>query len=58
MPARMPSGAVQVKASIPRPPAFDTAAASSGVAALPIGAWTTGTVKPRRRQNGVPRPIG
>jgi hypothetical protein len=40
-------------ASMPRPPAFETAAASSGVAASPIGAWTTGTLKPQRTQNGV-----
>jgi hypothetical protein len=38
---------------MPSPPAFETALASSGVAALPTGACTTGAVIPRRRQNGV-----
>jgi hypothetical protein len=40
---------VQVK----RPPAFETAAASSGVAALPMGAWTSGALSPSMRQKGV-----
>jgi hypothetical protein len=55
--ARMMSGtdpvAVQVSASMPRPPAFETAAASSGVVALPTGACTTGAVRPSLRQSGV-----
>jgi hypothetical protein len=38
---------------MPSPPAFETAPASAGVAALPTGACTTGAVSPRRRQNGV-----
>jgi hypothetical protein len=32
---------------------FETAAASSGVVALPTGACTTGAVRPSRRQSGV-----
>jgi hypothetical protein len=44
---------VQLNASMPSPPAFETAATSCGVVALPTGAWTTGAVIPRRRQNGV-----
>ncbi len=38
---------------MPRPPAFETAAASSGVAAEPIGAWMTGTAIPSRSHKGV-----
>src|SRR5215212_2168905 len=47
-----PAG-VQVSASMPRPPAFETAATSSGVVALPTGACTTGAVRSSMRQSGV-----
>ena len=40
--ARVWAGSAQDKASMPRPPALDTAAASSGVVALPKGAWMMG----------------
>jgi hypothetical protein len=43
----------QVKASMPRAPALLTAAASSGRARPPIGAWTIGMSIPARRQSGV-----
>src|SRR5262245_48312129 len=51
--SRMAPGGVQVSASMPRPPAFETAAASWGVDALPIGACTTGAVRSSLRQSGV-----
>src|SRR5215218_8982608 len=53
MRSRIDAGGVQVNASMPRPPAFETAAASSGVDALPTGACTIGAVRPSLRQNGV-----
>ena len=47
------SGDVHVSGSIPSAPAFETAAASVGVTAPPIGARTTGASMPRRSHSGV-----
>lgn len=46
-------GVIQVRASIPSPPALATAAASSGVAADPMGACTIGNWMPNWSHNGV-----
>ena len=45
----------QVTASVPSAPAFETAAASSGVEALPIGAWTIGCLMLRVSDSDVVR---
>src|SRR5579859_518861 len=47
------AGFVQLRAIVPSAPAFDTAAASAGTDAPPIGACTIGTSIPRRSQTGV-----
>src|SRR5262249_40038910 len=40
---RTSSRLLQVRASMPRPPALETAATRAGVAPRPTGAWTRGT---------------
>jgi len=52
-PGRSPEGGRQVTASVPRPPAFETAAASSGRVALPMGACITGCSTPSASHSGV-----
>ncbi len=42
-----------VTASIPNPPALDTAATKAGHEALPIGAWIIGNRTPKRSQSEV-----
>ena len=51
--ASISSGSSHVTDNIPSPPALLTAAASSGTAIPPIGAWTIGSGIPTSRQNGV-----
>src|SRR4051812_7335263 len=47
------SGLSQVTASMPSPPAAETAAARAGVAARPIGAWISGVRRPSNAVNRV-----
>jgi hypothetical protein len=47
------SGDRHVIDSMPRPPAFDTAATRSAVVADPIGAWMTGSRMPSCSHSGV-----
>jgi hypothetical protein len=49
----VPASSIQVTASMPSPPAFETAAASSAEAADPTGACTMGRSIPRRPHSGV-----
>jgi hypothetical protein len=48
--ARPTSGGLQLRASVPRPPALLTAAANSGDVAPPIAAWTIGMSIPTSAQ--------
>jgi hypothetical protein len=48
--ARISSGWRHVTESMPRPPLFDTAAASSGQVAFEIGAWMIGSSIPNKSQ--------
>src|SRR5262249_17343880 len=56
--ARVSSTSYQETPSIPRPPAFETAAASGGTAHPPMGAWSIGSSMPSNGQSGVRRRAG
>ncbi len=51
--SRTASSVLQLSASMPRPPALLTAAASAGQLAPPIAAWMIGTSRPSRSHSGV-----